>query len=97
MSHNVSDDTSRLQLISQLFRTGSLARHSLIVPVVMRLPIWTWIPCGIVALVYAILPQESADLLAWWRYVLNREDGKAPSRNHVQQDQRVPPDAIEGA
>ncbi len=55
----------------------SLTGYSLIIPLIERLPSWTLIPCGIFALAYGslrvIIPQESADRLAWWRCVMRRK------------------------
>lgn len=74
MSRNAPNDGSRLQAILQTFKLGSLARHDLVVPLLIRLPPWALITYGVFTMACRILretfPQESADRLAWWGYVL---------------------------
>jgi hypothetical protein len=84
-SCNAPNDNNRLQAISQAYSPGSLAQYGLMVPWFIRLPPWALITCGVFALARGMLreiiphmlreviPQESADRLAWWRYVLDRK------------------------
>jgi hypothetical protein len=69
MSSNASGDSSRMTVTSQTVRTESLARYGVLVPMCMGLPHWAVIPYAIFAL---LIPQESADRLAWWDLVLSR-------------------------
>jgi hypothetical protein len=75
MPRNSSDENSRLRVISQV--STSLTGYSLIVPLTVRLPPWALILCSIFVLAYGslrvIIPQESADRLAWWRWILRRK------------------------
>ena len=84
MSCDAQNDSSRLQAISQALNLGSLARYGLIAPWFIRLPPWTLVTYGILALACAMLretiPQESADRLAWWGYVLRRKRKSRPKR-----------------
>jgi hypothetical protein len=74
MSYNAPNDSSRLQARWQTFNLGSLAPWGVTVSWFMRMPSWALIPCGLFALACVTLretfPQESADRLKWWGYVL---------------------------
>ena len=76
-SSHTPSDTGRFEVISQTFKPESLAIHSLMVPWLIRLPPWAFVTCGAFALACDMLrgtiPQESADRLAWWGYVLKRK------------------------
>lgn len=77
MSRNFSNERTRLRAMSHI--SMSLTGYGLISPVLVRLPCWTLIIWGIFALAYGVLrviiPQESADRLALWGYVLDRPGG----------------------
>lgn len=79
MSCDAPNDGSPLQATSQAFNVGSLALHDLIVPLLIRLPPWALITYGVLTLACRTFrdtfPQESADRLVWWGYVLERKSG----------------------
>jgi hypothetical protein len=82
-SSNASGDNSHLQALSRASKFQSLAgRGGFIVAMHMWLPPWVLITCGIFALAGGVLratiPQESADRLEWWGYVLQRERQPRP-------------------
>lgn len=47
MTHNVSDESSDLQVTSQAPKTGSIIQYDLIVPFLMHLPPWVLALCVI--------------------------------------------------
>ena len=87
MSRSASSEKSRLQVILQAVKAGSLPGGSLIACLVIGLPSWALIACYIFGLASStlceIIPQKSADRLTWWSYVLGRKrpdgPGKPPS------------------
>ena len=97
MSSSTSGDNSRMQVISQAFKSGSWAGCGLIVPW-MRIPSWALIVCVLFAVacgtLRAIVPQESADRLVWWTSVLHRNS--SPPDTGAAERQTTEADALPG-